>query len=197
MQAPETIIYRASHYVTRLLIEQLPADRLFHNLHHTTNVIRGVLDIGCTEHLTTDQWEILLLAAWFHDSGHTTAYHEHEAASQSIARRFLEAEHYPADKLQEVLDCIGATQLPQRPHTLLQRILCDADLYHLSLPAYDNIQELLREEWRRALNIKFTDAEWKTENLRFLHDHRYFTTYGQTVLQKKKEEQGAIFRNNC
>ena len=197
MKLADSIIYRASHYVTRLFIDQLPTDRLFHNLHHTTNVVRGVLDIGCAEGVTPEEQETLLLAAWFHDTGHTRVYHDHETESQYIARDFLERVGYPAYRIEPVLACIGATRLPQQPENKLQQIICDADLYHLSMPAYDNIQELLREEWRRALDIEFTDEEWKVENLNFLTNHTYFTEYGKTVLQKRKETQSSIFQENC
>ena len=45
-------------------------------------------------------------------------------------------ENYPTEKMESVLACIGATIMPQQPTNLLEEIICDADLYHLSLDEY-------------------------------------------------------------
>ena len=77
--------------------------------------------------------------------------------------------------------------MPQNPKNLLEKVICDADLYHLSLAEYCHLQALLLEEWKRVLSKKCTHEEWTQENLTFLKEHQYWTTYGQTILQKRKE----------
>ena len=44
------------------------------------------------------------------------------------------------------MGCIAATKMPQKPEGVLQQIICDADLFHLSLPEYIYLQKLLLEE---------------------------------------------------
>ncbi len=180
------IQFQAGRYITRLFTKKLPSNLLFHNFHHTANVVRGVRDIVKNLGLDKEQKEILLLAAWFHDSGHTICYAGHEIESQKIAKAFLEEKNYPEEKLEKVLSCIAATQMPQRPTTLLQQVICDADLYHLSLMEYVHLQYQLREEWQRILQKEFTAEEWKANNLTFLEQHHYFTSYGKDVLQERK-----------
>lgn len=181
-----SIVFVAGRYIARLLAKQLSPDLLFHNFHHTLNVVRGVRIISRNLQLTSDQLEILLIAAWFHDSGHIKTYKGHEMESQQLAKVFLERHQYPSEKTAEVLACIGATQMPQQPQNLLQQVICDADLFHLSLPEYPHLQHQLREEWGRVLNKTYTEEEWLEENLSFLEHHQYFTTFGQKVLAKKK-----------
>ena len=182
-----SIVFKAGRYVTNLLIKSLPRDLLFHNLHHTTNVVRGVRDI--TKHLdiTKEQQEILLLAAWFHDTGFIHTYEGHEAESEKLAKAFLSKANYPSEKLELVLSCIRSTRMPQQPSNILEQVICDADMYHLSLPEYCHLHKLLREEWRTAMNKEWTDRGWIQENIAFLNGHYYWTSYGRDVLQKQKE----------
>ncbi|MBC6995407.1 HD domain-containing protein [Neolewinella lacunae] len=186
----DNITYLTGRYVARLLISKLPADRLYHNLHHTINVVQGVINIGNAEKVSEPEMETLLLAAWFHDVGHIKTYEGHEVASAEIARDFLLRHDYPAERMAAVARCILATTMPQRPESHLEEIICDADMYHLSLVTYEHAQELLREEWSRVLGKVSSDEDWERENQEFLHQHHYFTHYGQTVLQPRKEKYG-------
>lgn len=188
---PTKITRRAGKYVARLLITELPADRLYHNLHHTIDVVQGVISIGQAEAITGEEAEILMLAAWFHDLGHLRTYAGHEAISAQLAREFLHSEHYTESKIKQVTDCILATCIPQHPQGKLQEIICDADLVHLSHATYPQSRDLLREEWKRALGNVYTDEEWYAENDKFLHHHRYFTAYGRVTLQQRKEKYSA------
>lgn len=181
-----SITFLAGRYITRLFAEKLSGDLVFHNFHHTSNVVRGVKDIGRHLHLGKEEREILLLSAWFHDSGHIIKYIGHEEASQQIAAEWLEKENYPKEKLEQVLNCIAATHLPQQPKNRLEEVICDADLYHLSLGEYCHIQFLLREEFKRFFGKQYTDAQWMEDNLKFLNNHQYFTDYSKTILAERK-----------
>jgi len=182
-----SITFLAGKHVAKLLIEQLPSELVFHNFHHTVNVVRGVRDISKNLGLSKEQKEILLLAAWFHDTGLTKCYQGHEAESQNLAKSFLQTANYPEEKLEQVLACIAATKMPQAPTNLLEQVICDADLYHLSLMEYCHLQALLRAEWEKVLEKSYTDKAWTLENLTFINKHQYWTTYGKMVLQKGKE----------
>lgn len=182
----ESIVYRAGSYVVRSLREQLPADRVFHNVHHTINVVQGVVDIGRAEGVNSEEMEILMLAAWFHDFGHITTYAGHEEESIRLAGIWLKEQKYPEARINEVIRCIRATTMPQQPANKLERIICDADLYHLSFPTYDHYQELLREEWKLLLGIEMTEEEWQESNDAFLRNHHYWTDYGRERLEGRK-----------
>lgn len=182
----KTLYYRVGKYVTRLLIDQLPKHAIFHNVQHTFNVVRGVKTIGQAEGLKKSDLEILILAAWFHDTGHTSVYSGHEIVSAEIARDFLKECDYPEARITRVEACIFATTMPQQPKNKLEMVMCDADLYHLSFPTYDHYQQLLREEWKTMLKKEYTDDEWQKLNDLFLHNHHYFTEYGKAVLEPKK-----------
>jgi len=196
-----SIVFLAGRHVTRRLIKELPSDLLFHNLHHTMNVVRGVREIIKYEKVDKVQQEILFLAAWFHDTGFIHCYQGHEQESQHLATAFLEQQNYPLEKIALVVACIQATKMPQAPANLLEQIICDADLYHLSLPEYYHLQKLLLEEWKRVFKKTYTDQEWAKENCVFLQHHHYWTAYGRTVLRDRKAlnlekcQQALLFGN--
>jgi len=183
----KTILILAEAHIRNLFDERLPPDRIFHNFQHTKMVVQGVQTIVSHLQLSEKKKEIVELAAWFHDAGHVLTYHGHEQESERLARVFLKEHSYPEKKTQKVIQAIEGTHMPQRPHTQLQRILCDADLFHLSQPEYLHILDNLRAEWSLVLHKEFSDGDWKDKNIRFLKQHRYFTQYGKIVLQKEKE----------
>ena len=180
------IRFSAATYVAHLLTQNLPAGLLFHNLNHTINVVYGVHDICRQMELSVDQKEVILLAAWFHDTGHIKTYSGHEKESQKLAKAFLIQQHYPLEKIEQVLDIIAATTMPQIPKDALQQVICDADLYHLTLWEYPFLQQQLKEERNQIFDEHHSDFSWQQQNLSFLENHHYFTTYGQSVLQKRK-----------
>ena len=43
--------------------------------------------------------EPIIIAAWFHDTGHSEIYQGHESVSKRLAEGFLRIEGYPKDKI--------------------------------------------------------------------------------------------------
>ncbi|BFP42211.1 hypothetical protein FGF1_30560 [Flavobacteriaceae bacterium GF1] len=190
----QNIVLRAAVFVAQLIIAEQPKNRVFHNLHHTLTVLEGAGRIGRAEHLTEDELEMVLLAAVFHDLGHIKCYNGHEEVSKRFARKWLSELQYPEDKTTIVLGCIGATKIPQSPKHILEQVVCDADLIHLSFESYPIYREMLRSEWEMELGLTYTDEEWIANNNKFLQDHSYFTAYGKNVLEPKKVKISNIYR---
>nr|WP_299340871.1 HD domain-containing protein [Allomuricauda sp.] len=180
------IVLRAAVYTAQKIIAEQPKNRVFHNLHHTLTVLEGAGRIGRAENLTEDELEMVLLAAVFHDLGHIECYSGHEEASKRLAGEWLAEQKYPEDKVDIVLGCIDATKMPQNPKNILEKVICDADLIHLSFESYPIYREMLRSEWEMELGWTFTDEEWIANNNKFLQDHSYFTAYGKNTLEPKK-----------
>jgi len=131
--------------------------------------------------------EILLLAAWFHDTGYTTTANGHEERSAGIAERFLKAEGCSNRTIEHVKACILATRMPQRPQSILQRVLCDADLSSLGKKSFLRQNELLRQEMERREGRLIDEMAWLHRSYRFLRRHRFTTRYGRTVLEAGKQ----------
>ena len=120
----------AARHVSTLFEASLPKACRYHTLEHTTEVTDAALEIGRALGLPESELEILQLAALFHDTGYVEVCDGHESVSVRIATAFLEKE-ISAAALAHVARCIMATHYPQRPHSLMEEVICDADLIYL------------------------------------------------------------------
>ncbi len=151
-------------YVRDLLKTELPKTLVFHNIKHTLEVVNAAAEIGSHCNFTSEQINIVQVAAWFHDCGYTQTYIGHEAISQELAKDFLLRDSYPPDFVTRVLECIEATKYPQLPFSIESMVLCDADLYHFTRPNYHWYEEALRKEFQEYFDKHQTDAGWAQTN---------------------------------
>lgn len=180
------LLNEAQLFVLNLLRNQQMKSLAFHNYAHTLQVVQAAFDLAIHQNIAADQQEALLLAAWFHDTGYLVTYRGHEAESKKLAASFLQKRYYPEEQVETVLHCIGATKVTQAPHNLLEEIIRDADLFHLSAPDYDKALQNLRQEWQLFLENSASDYDWLIENLSFLNKHQYHTIYAKEHWQAGK-----------
>jgi predicted metal-dependent HD superfamily phosphohydrolase len=162
--------------------------RPFHNLEHTRDVVDAVQEIGQQSELTEDEMESATVAAWLHDIGYVHGAKNHEANAADRAKELLNEWGAPHKKQVEVAEAILSTKVPQHPQSIVSKVLCDADLYHLSTKQCEYKSNKLRAEWQLVDNKNMTEEEWLKQNLEFMENHRYHTPYGQTVLQQGKKK---------
>jgi len=177
----QEIIRKASNYVFSLFKEKLSKKLVYHNYKHTFETAKISRTLGEEYNLSDEDMEILLLAAWFHDTGYLETYTGHEEKSVEIATAFLQQEAYPEAQIQEVADCILATRSQQPAATLLQEILVDADMSNIGKENFFANAELLRVEWEIYLKKFFTDAEWAQYQLDFLLSTTFRTQAAQRL----------------
>ncbi|MDN3588520.1 HD domain-containing protein [Pedobacter aquatilis] len=168
--------------------KKLDNDFQFHNLEHTLLVVEAAKLIGRAAGLTNDERFLLIIAAFLHDVGYVEKYIGHEERSAIIAKDFLSTNGLSAEQIKIIVGCILATRLPQHPVNLLEQVICDADFYHFSMVDYPAFALKLKEEWALKLGKIYNKQEWETINLQFLEEHRYFTAFGQKILQKNKDK---------
>lgn len=166
--------------------KELSPQLVYHNFSHTEEVVNAAFEIGKAENISEKDLEVLLLAAWFHDIGFIKSKENHEENSKEIATSYLKKIKYPEDLIAKVCKIIDATKMPQTPTTTLEKIICDADLYHLGTENFNKKSNLLRSEWESCNNKYFTDIEWIEQNEKFIGKHKYFTDYAFNKLNNQK-----------
>ncbi len=185
-QTQQSVIQKAEAYVRDFLNKKLPENREYHDSEHTVRVVAAAEDIGREEGLNEEEIEILKLAAWFHDTGHSKTEDGHEEVSAQFAEDFLSKEDYAQEKIEAVKSAIRATKMPQKPKNKLEKALCDADLSHLGSQEFFEVSASLRREWHALGKEDLSDEEWVKQNLDFLKRHKYFTEYGRETYSDKK-----------
>jgi len=182
------LIEKARQYAESVFEDKAFLHRPFHNLKHTIDVVEAGEEIATHCELTPDEVESVLIAAWLHDVGYVEGATDHEQKSADTAERLLRSWGAPPRKIMAVIEAILATRMPQSPESMVAKVLCDADLYHLSSDKCIEKSEKLREEWNMTGEKILDDGAWLQTNLDFMESHRYHTPYGRSVLQKRKKK---------
>jgi uncharacterized protein len=178
----------ARTYALNRLERELAPWLAYHSLAHTRDtVVPATSKLGLIEGLSPYQLELVTTGAAFHDLGFVIQYSGHEAAGARIAREILPALDFNETEIQTIEGIIMATQLPQNPHTLLERIVTDADLATLGLDHFIERNADLRSE-QAFIGRFYTDVEWFTTQIRFIQRHCYFTLAARSWLDARKAE---------
>lgn len=182
------LIRRSRSYAESIFKDRAFDKRSFHNLGHTLDVVKAAEEIGVNSQLSEDELESVTIAAWLHDIGYVEGAKDHERKAAERARELLNEWGMPQKRILEVTEAIMSTKVPQQPRSLVSKVLCDADLHHLSTESCQEKSKLLREEWAAIGDRVLTDEEWMQTNLEFMENHQYHTPYGQTILQQRKKK---------
>jgi predicted metal-dependent HD superfamily phosphohydrolase len=178
------LLKKVHGYILELFKNKLPENFIYHNYNHTAEVVKYAKLIAKKTDLNNDDTEIVLIAAWFHDSGYTETYKGHEEVSTRLAEEFLKKNGYPQDKIEKVKKTIAATHYPVDPKNKLEEVICDADMGHIGCKDYPDRTEILRMEWEKVLGKKVSDEEWLKTEIDFITSHNFFTNFA------KKEWEG-------
>jgi predicted metal-dependent HD superfamily phosphohydrolase len=172
------LIEQAENFVIKLLKDRLSISFTYHNVKHTMDVVKAVEVLSEKESLSQLDREIVLIAAWFHDTGYIQGCDHHELSSVTIATDFLKEKDKSTEYIEKVASTIQATTFDYAPNTVLEKIIRDADYSHFASPDYLSICESLRTEWENTLQKFYNDFEWDSENYRILTQcHQYYTDF--------------------
>ena len=183
------IIDKTEAYVVDLLTTKLDENYLYHNLRHTERVVKSTKEILKESSLSDKEQEILILTAWFHDTGYTKGYKNHEKSSCEIATNFLTENNYENQHIELVNNCIMATKRGHEPTNTMEEVICDADSSHVAKDSYPETSEILREELKRLGVSEYGIMEWRVENIKMFSSlHRFYTDYAKKNWQKNKDK---------
>jgi predicted metal-dependent HD superfamily phosphohydrolase len=146
--------------------------------------VEAVEVIGRKCKISDKDLETVVVAAWFHDTGYYLGCMNHEEASTEIARDFLVKHGKSGDFIEDVTKCILSTKVPQKPNSLLEKIICDADLYHLATEKFFEKSELLWKEFSHT-DETMTPESWLNQSKEFAEAHQYHTKFGKEKLLPK------------
>jgi predicted metal-dependent HD superfamily phosphohydrolase len=159
---------------------------IYHNLHHTEQVVENVVRIANHYQLSDQDFFIVVAASWFHDMGYLFDCSQHEMKGTSLANDFLSDKDVTPEIIEQIKGCIMATKMPQSPAGLLQEIVCDADLFHLGSDSFKERNRLMRKEAEAFVKHKIDKADWRIKTIALFKAHHYHTEFCQQLLNSKK-----------
>lgn len=181
-----TLLDEVKQYVTSFFHTHANDKLIYHNLVHTENVVNAAIEIGNHYRLNDLDYFIVVTAAWFHDIGYYTEPARHEEKGAEEAAVFLNRKGVDAKTVETVANCIRATRLPQNPQTLLEKIVADADLFHLGTAKFAELNKVIRKEFIELHNVDISKDEWRNKTIRLLESHHYHTDYCRLLLNDTK-----------
>ena len=181
---------KIDQYIRSLFRDELPVGIKFHDADHTLHPTRGVVAnanrIALAENISEQDRELLIAAAYFHDSGYIREYGKNEPIAARIAGRILKLIGYKPKEIEKVQKMILATDLACEPKTHLEKILCDADLDNLGRKDFFKLDAKLREGRRiRGLDVS-DDIKWYKGTLEVMKNHKYYT---ESQIKLREEEK--------
>lgn len=177
----------AKEFVLLKLKNELKPDLYYHCLTNTVDVYESAKKLAAMENISGNDLILLETAALFHDTGFLTGYDDHEEKSVQLAKKILPGFSYSADNIETICRMILATRLPQQPITILEKILCDADLDYLGRDDFFMIANKLLCEWNEN-DIPLTLKKWYNIQVNFLESNHYFTKSAIFLRKEKKRE---------
>jgi predicted metal-dependent HD superfamily phosphohydrolase len=174
--------------VTRFFKSNNEKGFTYHSLEHTESVVANVNEIG--GHYGLDEKDLFIVnaAAWFHDTGYYNGGAvDHELRGADKAAHFLMEKGVDEEIIKSVRGCIMATRIPQSPNTLLEKIVCDSDLYHLGTDRFPEQNKLMRKEAEWRQDRKIPKDEWRHNTIHLFEVHHYQTDFARNLLEQGKQ----------
>jgi putative nucleotidyltransferase with HDIG domain len=182
----EDVLSKVKEYIGRTFSEKGSSDSYYHNFTHTAEVAKATEEIADCISINENDKEALIIAAWFHDIGHTETCEGHEDVGIALAEKFLKENNYPKDGIAKVILLINATRMPRNPKNILEEIICDADLHHLGTKDFDKKGELYKNEIEALKGCKIPEKDWLQNNLKFMEQHKFYTDYAKQRFETQK-----------
>jgi HD superfamily phosphodiesterase len=183
----DLLIAESENYISALLAEKLPESITFHDFNHALLVKKYAETIGEQTGLTADEMNILRICALFHDAGYVNSYEKYNEESIVIASAFLAEHEVDQQTIDHIAEIIRSTKLPQDPKDKIAEALCDADMMYIASENGLEQFDLLYDETAILKPKSNKRMAFVKRYIDVFASHTYFTEYGKTVLQSKKE----------
>lgn len=176
-------------YVEKFISEEIEPDFVFHNFQHTCAVVEAATELAEYYDVSEEDRLAITIACWFHDTGYTEGWENHEERSVANAIRWL-ADKGVEDKdlISNISGAIRATKMPQQPNNFLEEIVADADLSHLGDLSYWDRCGRVRQEYAITRNVIMSDQEWIDFELGFMLNHEYHTEAAREIFGDRKSK---------
>jgi predicted metal-dependent HD superfamily phosphohydrolase len=175
-------------YVLDRLGKELSDKLHYHNVQHTRQVYEQVEIFGIGEQVSQEELLLLRSAALLHDMGYIDRYDNHEQRSVDYAREILPLFRFREDQIDIICDLILATTLPSKPASLLEKIICDANLHHFGRSDFLIQSDRLFQEYLQYKKIK-NKKDWNLAQIKLLEKHEFYTGTAKKLQEISREQQ--------
>lgn len=194
----QAITQEAASWIKDYIKARNNTNLCFHDMKHILQVVDASKQIGDYYKLSAQDNFIVQTAAYFHDVGYYTGPpYNHELRSAEIAENFLKERQVNDTIIDSVKKCIIATRMPQNPQNLLEKIVCDADLFHLGSDGFNERNKLMRKEAESCRGESIDKETWRKGTIELMERHHYHTEYANLFLNDTKLNNLALLKSKA
>jgi uncharacterized protein len=179
-----SLLEQAHQYTSELL--QKCADYPYHNPAHTAGVFDRATYLALAENVEGEDFEDLQLACLFHDTGFIEQYQKNEHIGAQIARKWLQENNHPKERIEKIENMIMATVLFSKPKTHLERIIQDADLDNIGTRSEFFYSQHLLDEIRTIGKNEISDCAYWQFVYTLLTKYKFHT---ETAKSERHDQQ--------
>ncbi|MFT5156307.1 MAG: hypothetical protein ACI83I_000850 [Bacteroidia bacterium] len=184
-------IRKLKNFIINKITSEIPASLSYHGVHHTLDVLHVCNQYIKRLKIPKSEAYLLRTAALMHDLGIMWNYSNHEEQAINYVKETLPEWGYSPSDIDVICNLIAATRIPQQPHTLMEEIICDADLDYLGTDRFYTVGETLFREFL-VFKVISNEEEWDRLQVNFLSKHRFRTDWAlrnrEPVKQKYIQE---------
>lgn len=173
--------------IIEALTEKLPDYLAYHCIDHIIDVANICEDYIKYYDVPKEMAKLIRIAAVSHDYGYIESPFDHEELGivdlQPILSPVLTHE-----EIEVINGMIRATKIPQKPKTLYEQIVADADLDYLGRKDYDKLSANLFKEFLH-FDVVTNEKEWLDLQISFLENHNFHTEWAKKNRNKIKSEK--------
>ena len=190
------LLKKTENHVIGFYKDHADPNLFYHNQSHAMDILEKTKKIAAHYYLDERTTFITCAAACFSEAGQLIKnVKPQKVESAKLARAFFISLVLNEKDIVAIEKCILATEIPQNPETLAEKIVCDADLYYLGTEGFMEENALLKKEAEAVGNTKIDDNIWRTATINLLENHRYHTGYCQLLLDSGKAANLERLRN--
>ncbi|TWR26324.1 hypothetical protein FPZ43_14255 [Mucilaginibacter pallidiroseus] len=163
------------------------AGNYFHDLRHTTSVVKTIKQIAAQSGLSKTEIRYLKIAAWFQFIGFLESPERPEEASAELAMNFLIRENAGDEPLRIIPALIRAKASKTFPSDPLEETLFDACHRYMAQKSFSDNNRALKLEEEFFKHQEIGKTEWLKRSIVAFENFQYYTAYGRTAFTKKKD----------
>lgn len=184
---------QATQYAIDLMQREILPAFTYHNVDHTLTVVNVCNRLADLEGIDGENLKLLLLAAYFHDTGlssisstdpdaFNTGRANHEEKAVQIAGNYLSTCGFEDHEIEVIARLIMATKWGHTPVDILEQIISDADMSSIgqTTDAFMQSSEALLKELR-TFGIETGEIEWYETQKELLESFVYHTSSARSL----------------
>jgi len=149
----------------------------YHNWEHARDTVEAVYEI-LRHYRKLSIWKkrSLLMAALLHDYGFSVSKENHEEEGARLASAICRECGYSSCETNLVVRLILATKEGYRPKSLEEKIIRDADMFHIGTTRQKDVSRRIRHELQE-FGLHYSDAEWRRLDRSVVSSHRFYLNW--------------------